>query len=176
MKKTYYEVLEVDKNASQEIIEKAYKTLAKKYHPDLRDEQEKNENEEKMKEINEAYSVLSDNYKKNQYDKELYNKTVPIEEYRKILQENQNLKSRINKTNRTIKPPVQNVYVPNIKKKKYTFKEYVRIAITLIVIIAVLFIIAQIPPIKRYLINLYNDNIFVKAIVDTFVKTIKTGF
>ena len=78
MKKTYYEVLEVDKNASQEIIEKAYKTLAKKYHPDLRDEQEKNENEEKMKEINEAYSVLSDNYKKNQYDKELYNKTVPI--------------------------------------------------------------------------------------------------
>ena len=33
--KNYYEILEVDKNASEEVIEKAYKTLAKKYHPDL---------------------------------------------------------------------------------------------------------------------------------------------
>ena len=42
MNKNYYEILQVDKKASQEIIEKAYKLLAKKYHPDLREDVEKN--------------------------------------------------------------------------------------------------------------------------------------
>ena len=61
--KNYYEILEVDKNASQEVIEKAYKALAKKYHPDLQQGQAKHESAEKMKIINEAYEVLSDSYK-----------------------------------------------------------------------------------------------------------------
>ena len=43
MEKNYYDILEVNKNASQEIIEKAYKTLVKKYHPDLQDNNLKNE-------------------------------------------------------------------------------------------------------------------------------------
>ena len=47
MEKNYYDILEVNKNASQEIIEKAYKTLVKKYHPDLQDNNLKNEYEEK---------------------------------------------------------------------------------------------------------------------------------
>lgn len=46
MEKNYYEILEVDKNASPEIIKKAYSTLAKKYHPDLQPE-EKNMNTKK---------------------------------------------------------------------------------------------------------------------------------
>ena len=62
--KNYYEILEVDRNASKEIIEKAYKTLAKKYHPDVQEQNLKNIAEEKMKLINEAYSVLSDEIKK----------------------------------------------------------------------------------------------------------------
>ena len=40
--KNYYEILEVDRKASPEVIDKAYKTLAKKYHPDLQDENNKN--------------------------------------------------------------------------------------------------------------------------------------
>ena len=52
--KNYYETLEVDKKASPEVIEKAYKTLVKKYHPDLQNEENHVEYEEKMKEINEA--------------------------------------------------------------------------------------------------------------------------
>ena len=52
--KNYYEILEVDSKASPEVIEKAYKTLVKKYHPDLQNAINKNEYEEKMKEINEA--------------------------------------------------------------------------------------------------------------------------
>ena len=66
--KNYYEILEVDRKASPEVIDKAYKTLAKKYHPDLQDENNKNIYAEKMKEINEAYDVLSNDYKKTTYD------------------------------------------------------------------------------------------------------------
>ena len=47
--KNYYEILEVDRNASKEIIEKAYKTLAKKYHPDVQEQNQKKIAEEKMK-------------------------------------------------------------------------------------------------------------------------------
>ena len=54
MEQNYYEILEVNKNASPEIIEKAYKTLVKKYHPDLQDNNLKAEYEEKIKLINEA--------------------------------------------------------------------------------------------------------------------------
>ena len=51
---TLYELLEVSENASQEVIEKAYKVLAKRYHPDLQKEIDKNKSEEMMKKINEA--------------------------------------------------------------------------------------------------------------------------
>lgn len=70
--KNYYETLQVNENASKEIIEKAYKTLAKKYHPDLQtDEKNKKIMEKKLKEINEAYNILSDSFLKEQYDIEL---------------------------------------------------------------------------------------------------------
>jgi molecular chaperone DnaJ len=63
----YYETLGVEKNASKEEIKKAYKTLAKKYHPDLN---QGNKNaEQKFKEINEAYSALSDDSKRENYDR-----------------------------------------------------------------------------------------------------------
>ncbi|AHX11455.1 chaperone protein DnaJ [Neorickettsia helminthoeca str. Oregon] len=66
-KKDYYDLLEVSKSASQEEIRKAYKKLALKYHPD-RNKDDKNA-AEKFKEINEAYSVLSDPEKKVSYDR-----------------------------------------------------------------------------------------------------------
>jgi len=61
----YYEILGVSKTATKEEIKKAYKTLAKKYHPDLNKE---SGSEEKFKKISEAYAVLSDEQKKQQYD------------------------------------------------------------------------------------------------------------
>ena len=69
--KNYYEILEVNKKASQEIIEKAYKVLVKKYHPDLYTGKKKEYAEEKIKEINEAYEILSDAFLKEQYDRQL---------------------------------------------------------------------------------------------------------
>ncbi|MBO5478624.1 MAG: DnaJ domain-containing protein [Clostridia bacterium] len=69
--KNYYEMLEVDIHASQEIIDKAFKTLAKKYHPDTQDDDKKEWAEEQFKLLNEAYEVLSDKTKRDEYTKEL---------------------------------------------------------------------------------------------------------
>lgn len=73
MKENYYEILEVSTKASPEIIKKAYITLVKKYHPDLQDDSKKEEYENKLKKINEAYEVLSDETKRKKYDLELEN-------------------------------------------------------------------------------------------------------
>jgi len=68
MAKDYYKILEVNKTDSPETIKKRYKKLAMKYHPDKTSDDKKKEYEEKFKEINQAYSVLSDENKKKQYD------------------------------------------------------------------------------------------------------------
>ena len=65
-KKDYYEVLGLQKGASENDIKRAYKRLASKHHPDKN--QGSKEAEEKFKEINEAYEVLSDSQKKAMYD------------------------------------------------------------------------------------------------------------
>lgn len=64
-KRDYYEVLGIQKGASDEEIKKAYRKMAKKYHPDVNKDAGA---EEKFKEINEAYEVLSDSQKKATYD------------------------------------------------------------------------------------------------------------
>ena len=66
-KKDLYEILGVPKDATPEVIRKAYKKLALKWHPDKHVD-DKKEAEEKFKEINEAYSILSDPKKKDEYD------------------------------------------------------------------------------------------------------------
>jgi molecular chaperone DnaJ len=63
MSKDYYKLLGVEKNASKDEIKKAFRKLAHEYHPD-----KKGGNEAKFKEVNEAYSVLSDDGKRSQYD------------------------------------------------------------------------------------------------------------
>jgi molecular chaperone DnaJ len=64
--KSYYETLNVPKDASEKEIKRAYRTLTKKYHPDVCKEEGC---EDKFKEINEAYDVLSDSQKRAQYDR-----------------------------------------------------------------------------------------------------------
>lgn len=65
-KRDYYEVLGVDKNADEAAIKKAYRVLAKKYHPDMNPGDA--EAEKKFKEASEAYAILSDPEKRRQYD------------------------------------------------------------------------------------------------------------
>ncbi|MGM0622644.1 MAG: DnaJ domain-containing protein, partial [Campylobacterota bacterium] len=65
MSKSLYQTLEINENASEAEIKKAYRRLARKYHPDINKDAGA---EEKFKEINAAYEVLSDPQKKAQYD------------------------------------------------------------------------------------------------------------
>jgi molecular chaperone DnaJ len=68
-KRDYYEVLEVERNASEDEIKKAFRKLARLHHPDLHSEQEKKKSAEvKFKEAGEAYEVLSDSERRQKYD------------------------------------------------------------------------------------------------------------
>lgn len=96
MNKNYYEILEVARNASPEIIEKAYKTLAKKYHPDLQEDNFKKDSEIKMQLINEAYETLSNPEKKKNYDISLSETTISEDDISSILEENKELHRKIN--------------------------------------------------------------------------------
>ena len=72
----------------------------------------------------------------------------------------------------------QDAYVQDMRnrgyrfKRKYTIKDYIKLAGIITGLILTLVIIAQIPPVKRFLADLYENNIIIKALVDTF----KTGF
>ena len=88
--KNYYEILEVNKNASSEVIDKAYKVLIKKYHPDQYLGNEKILAEQKTQEVNEAYHVLSDEFLRSQYNLEL--KKAEIQDFEKIYKEKSNVK------------------------------------------------------------------------------------
>ena len=65
-KRDYYEVLGVERNASDSDLKKAFRSLARKYHPDKSDEEDA---EDKFKEIQEAYAVLSDSERRHMYDR-----------------------------------------------------------------------------------------------------------
>ena len=200
--KNYYEILEVDKKASEEIIEKAYRTLAKRYHPDLQNGETKIENEEKMKLINEAYDVLSNDFKRKQYDEGLESETISIEEYKRVLQENNILRQQLNNVvvqrdegsinnmsrvfneeiNRARQQAYQDAYVEDMKnrgyriKYKHDFKYYLKLVGVLLATVLIMFLIYQIPIVKRFFQNLYEENLIFQAIVDVIVNTFKTGF
>jgi len=220
--KNYYEILEVDKNASQEVIEKAYKALAKKYHPDLQQGAQKEEYAEKMKIINQAYEVLSDTFKREDYDEQLQSETLSQEEQEKIMQENYELKQRINKigqqqaTQQTAynqyqqqSQQQQNVdegtivnmsrvlteqiraaqrqayydaYIQDMKSRGYKirykrgFKYYLKLIKVILIMLVICFLVYQLPPVKGYFHNLYNENMIFQAIVNIFRNTFSVKF
>lgn len=112
--KSYYEILEVSQNASPEVIEKAYKALVKKYHPDLQPNEKKQEAENKIKIINEAYEILSDKEKKEKYDEQLKRQKLK-EEQLKYAEMNKN---RQNNTNTNTNSNINNNYSQNPTSKK----------------------------------------------------------
>lgn len=193
MEKNYYDILEVNKNASPEIIEKAYKTLVKKYHPDLQDNNLKAEYEEKIELINEAFEVLSDSEKRKNYDLNLKQTEFSVEDYNNLINENLKLKNEINYLKNNLinyKNNINNNYSENIQQKyddvinkayydayiqdlknrgykikyKKTFKEYLKSLISLFITIIIFLLIFQIPFIKNYFFN----NELIKLIIENF--------
>ena len=198
MEQNYYDILEVSKNASPEIIEKAYKTLVKKYHPDLQKDEDKNKYEEKIKKINEAYDILSDSEKRKKYDFNLKNTEISINVYNTLYQENINLKNNLNILKEKLNSlnNFQNNYEKNNlnynnlenKKNNYSenfntknnfklnklfnlkkrFKDLLALIITILIFIFIFFILWHIPFTKNYLINLYNENYILQFIFNLF--------
>lgn len=120
--KNYYKILEIDKNASVDVIRVVYKSLVKKYHPDLREGNEKHLYEEKIKDINEAYDVLSDPIKRAEYDETFGIEDISNEQYRLVVNENINLKNELNH----IKSQIYNNYKQNYYRQnnQNTYRQY----------------------------------------------------
>ena len=194
--KNYYEILEVDKNASEEVIEKAYKTLAKKYHPDL---QNNSNCQDKMRQINEAYEILSNDFKRREYDEKIKRQSVSIEEYNRIIQENNRLKKDLKRVanqremsqnqERLEEMSIMQRYYEQIKKAtkqpqmryerkktKISLEKIKKIAIYIAILIGIGLVLAIVPFTRKFFINLYNNNVIIKLLVDTIVETFSRGF
>lgn len=118
--KNYYEILEVDMKASKEIIEKAFKVLAKRYHPDTQEEAKKEWAEAKFKEINEAYEVLSNETSRNKYDTELeFDKNSGLEA---VFAKNKYLENLVEELQNELDYlKKQNAYNQNSNEKQYNY-------------------------------------------------------
>ena len=202
--KNYYEILELSPNASSEVIEKTYKVLAKKYHPDLQPADKKKESEEHFKLISEAYEVLSNPEKKKEYDQTLENERIRNQSQNQrqnrstsytasmnqedILRKEQEefLKNHRQQAIRqnieyAQKKAYADVYNQTLRdmgyklKFKKTWKDYLSILITILVLIVIFLIIWFIPYTHNLLVNLYENNKAIQILVTTVV-SIFTGF
>jgi len=202
----YYEILEVSKNASKEVIEKAYRVLAKKYHPDLQEEVNKKIAEEKMKLINEAYEILSDDERRKNYDLELEeierqkyenikqenSKTVNneenyysdddnyYEEERKLTKEELRRQRREEKRQqREYREEQEKNYRNYMRslgyrvKERWTLKKIIRLLKILGILFVAILIIWFFPPTHKLIIQTYEENRIIKAIVDVFINIVK---
>ena len=120
MEKNYYDILQINKNAAPEIVEKAYKTLVRMYHPDLQEGANKQEYEEKLKLINEAYETLSNEQKRKQYDLEL-------EQIEQMKRQQENVENSYSNFDNSYNPNVSNNQYqnPNNYNNNYDINEKV---------------------------------------------------
>ena len=179
--KNYYKILQVDKDASPEIIKVAYKLLVKKNHPDLREGEDKKNAEEKIKEINEAYDILSNPIKKAEYDQTLINENISQEQYNYILNENINLKRELNyfhnlynrnnyykqkntnmynESNYNINQNTSNDEINNNSKFKTIFNnlnENIKTLIAIIFTFLIIFLVIKIPFLYDFIFDIFSN-------------------
>lgn len=195
----YYEILQVDKKASQEVIEKAFKVLAKKYHPDAQPEEKKEWAEQQFKELNNAYEVLSNIEKRAEYDNTLIDDTISLElmqnmkEFQEeLIEKNKHLSNLVNQLEyklqlyenrqnyvgyKTYIPPqrqYQNTTSyentqPQKREKNHTLKSFISFLLTIFIIIVVFTALWFIPFTHNFFVGLYENNPIIKGIVDLFI-------
>ena len=129
--KNYYELLEVNENASPEVIERAYKVLAKRYHPDVQPRDKAFLAEAEFKKIGEAYRVLSDPERRIIYDFEngfAETEVSAEEKYNQLYYEQEKLKKELsslkggNSSTQTHNEEVKPVKPLSISRFKSTFQ------------------------------------------------------
>ncbi len=198
-----YEILEVNENASQETINKIYKIQAKRYHPDLQKTQaEKKKAEEKMKQINDAYSILSNEQKRKEYDEDLKQARLKKEQESKAqiineMRQNYEIEQQrytAKNTNNENNSNVPNSQINNNNKKQiYTKKDYIKDynrrlkqfkwqlfikrlkenLITIFIMAVIITFIWFFPPTHRYIMKIYEENTALQFFMQIFVKFIK---
>lgn len=194
--KNYYQILEVDRRASKEVIEKAYRTLVKKYHPDLYATAQKKEAEMRLRELNEAYNILSDDFLREQYDFELKKESVRKEENQSPRQntndvQNESTKEKTNSKRKTMKKKndvgtifgiielikeIFNTTPRKSKKQNQTRKEskgidkidFMALGLTIVVIIIIGIILWLIPFTNGWMRQLLFENPIFKLIGSLF--------
>ena len=160
--KNYYQILQVSENASSEVIEKAYKVLAKKYHPDLQSGDIKSRLAEGVfKEITEAYEVLSDRVLREQYDKQI----GLIPNYNNFTHINPNTKSnfKTNKSSKYRKEQIEKFSIKDLitiisnaihnqanKPKDERRRDLIALILTLIVVAILVIIVLNVPLLKNF--------------------------
>lgn len=177
--KDYYKILEVNSNASKEMIENAHKILSEKYTNDS--------DTNRLKDINEAYKILSDNFLREQYDKEL-NKENKQEN---VNQENRRKKVTRHEANQyeeytnygakeknhvgsvfgiidLMKELVKNIKLRKKEKEEFNKKKAVSIILTIVVIIAIGLILWFIPFTNNWIRGFIFNNYIVKFIGGLF--------
>lgn len=183
--KNYYEILEVNPKASKEVIEKAYRVLVKKYHPDLYEGQYQVYAEKRIKDINEAYRILSDDFFREQYDREMQEEEikghdVAYEESKKRIQEREEMKKKIIEEEKEIEKNTykvgtlsgilevgKNVFRrrSNVKRtKEMTKKDMQAIGITIGIVIGLGIILWFVPFTNQFMRELILENEFVRTI------------
>ncbi len=196
--KTLYEILEVSEGASKEIIEKAYKVLAKRYHPDLQNENDKLKAEDMMKKINEAYDILSNDEKRKKYDTELLKKrqnttSTQVQEQYSSQKTNSAAEAKSKVVDEYIKKQeelqkemqeqyqqkYQNAYESYLRslgykiKYKWTWKRIKELLKTLLIVLIIIVVLWFFPPTHNLIIKFYESNTILQVIVDVIGKIFK---
>ncbi len=164
--KNYYEILEVNENASPEVIEKAYKVLAKRYHPDRWQNNNSYWAEDRFKEVTEAYQVLSNTDLRREYDIRIGVNSTYKDKYNDLYAENKKLKEEVNnmklkdffKSNQTDSngnnQSIFKQYSVNLKTliqaerdkpKEERSKDFIALIITLIIVAIIVFVFWKVP-------------------------------
>ena len=168
--KDYYEILEVSPKASKEIIERAYHVLVKQYHPDLYTGEQRMYAETKIRDVNEAYKILSDDFLREQYDNEIIKEKEEKESnfYSKTNnRNNRNTKYRKSEKNKSIEKANKEVKIGTMgsilnilktifkprkfNKKKYDKTDLLALGITIGIIVVVGLILWFIPTTNEFL-------------------------
>ena len=151
-----------------------------------------------MRQINEAYEILSNDFKRREYDEKIKRQSVSIEEYNKIIQENNRLKQDLQKVTSTNnisnlnqidslqfarryyskirKKSEQPQIQYNRKKINISFEKIKRLIIYILILFGIGILLATIPVSRNFFINLYNNNTAIKLIVNIIIGTFSRGF